>query len=175
MDESDLSNNSADLLKGATFILTKYTNSNFNVVDTSSSDWPQTSADIKVGATYTLNGVFEFKGLPAGFYKLDESVMPEGYITMGDDPAFEVRLNAATTELEIVLYKKNGETYTEVPTSSTEIARIASSDTLFIANAPGAALPSAGGPGTTLFYLVGILMTAFAGAGILMKRRQKAA
>ena len=46
-------------------------------------------------------------------------------------------------------------------------------NTLFsIGNTPGAALPNTGGPGTTLIYLLGILLTGFAGAGMVLKMRR---
>ncbi len=49
----------------------------------------------------------------------------------------------------------------------------ATDNDFIIPNTPGAALPNTGGPGTTLFYLVGLLLTALAGGGILMKRRRR--
>ena len=173
VDKAELTNNSADLLKGATFTITKYTDSTFRTKDTSASAWASTLEDIKVGDTYTLNGNFEFKGLPAGFYKLDESVMPAGYITVASDPVFEVRLNGATSQLEGVLYQKNGNTYSEVASGLTDMARIDAVNTIYIANEPGAALPNTGGPGTTLIYLLGILLTGLAGAGLAMRMEKR--
>ena len=38
-------------------------------------------------------------------------------------------------------------------------------------NNPGVSLPNTGGPGTTLIYLLGIMLTAIAGAVLLIKRR----
>ncbi len=170
VDKADLNINSADLLKGATFTITKYTDNTFRVKDTSASAWTSTLEDIKDGDTYTLNGNFEFKGLPVGFYKLDESVMPAGYITVASDPVFEVRLNSVTSQLEVVLYQKNGNAYSEVASGLTDMARIDAVNTIYIANEPGAALPNTGGPGTTLIYLVGIMLTGIAGGGLVMKR-----
>ena len=37
-------------------------------------------------------------------------------------------------------------------------------------NNPGVELPAPGGPGTSLIYLLGFLLTAFAGAGLKLKR-----
>ena len=42
-----------------------------------------------------------------------------------------------------------------------------------ITNTPGVSLPSTGGPGTNLIYLLGIMLTGFAGSGLVMKRRRK--
>jgi len=46
-----------------------------------------------------------------------------------------------------------------------------------VENEPGAELPSTGGPGTTLLYLLGILLTGLAGAGLVMsmEKRRRAA
>ena len=42
-------------------------------------------------------------------------------------------------------------------------------------NSPGIELPSTGGVGTHLIYLLGGLMTAFAAAALLIKRRRREA
>ena len=39
-----------------------------------------------------------------------------------------------------------------------------------IMNNPGVELPATGGPGTSLIYLFGFLLTAFAGASLIVKR-----
>lgn len=172
VDVKDLANNDAVLLKGAKFTITKYTNSSFNVVDTD-TPWSSTLDDEKTGNTYSLNGTFDFKDLPVGYYKIDETRMPDGYVSLTEDPVFEVRVKAGTFDLEVVLYKKNGDTYEAVNSGTTEITRIATSDTLVIGNTPGAALPNTGGPGTNLIYLFGIMLSGFAGTGMLMKRRRR--
>ena len=46
---------------------------------------------------------------------------------------------------------------------------------LKIENTPGAALPNTGGPGTCMIYLSGMALICLATAGLVMKRRQKAA
>ncbi|MDO5138620.1 MAG: SpaA isopeptide-forming pilin-related protein, partial [Oscillospiraceae bacterium] len=44
-----------------------------------------------------------------------------------------------------------------------------------IANNPGFELPATGGPGTNFVYLLGILLTGIAGAGLLMRKRKRTA
>ena len=47
--------------------------------------------------------------------------------------------------------------------------------TFTVVNEPGAALPNAGGPGTTLFRILGTILIAFAAAGLVfMRKRSKA-
>ena len=53
------------------------------------------------------------------------------------------------------------------------VAYIPETKDFVIPNTPGAALPNTGGPGTTIFYMIGLLLTSFAGTGILMKRRRR--
>lgn len=43
---------------------------------------------------------------------------------------------------------------------------------LTVPNSAGAVLPSTGGPGTDRIYLLGIMLTAFAGAGLLMRKKR---
>ena len=171
VDKDNLADNNADLLKGATFTITKYTDNTFSVIDTSASAWSSTLEDKKEGYSYTLNGTFEFKGLPVGFYKVDESVMPAGYVIMTDDPVFEVRVKSGTSQLEVVLYQKNGNTYSAVSSGSTDMARLDAVNTIYIANEPGAALPNTGGPGTRIFTILGSILIL--GAGVLLWRRRR--
>ena len=42
-----------------------------------------------------------------------------------------------------------------------------------IMNSAGYELPSTGGPGTHLIYLLGIIFTSLAGTGLMMKRRRR--
>lgn len=171
VDKADLANNSAELLRGATFTITKYTDRTFSVKDTSATAWSSTLEDKKVGDAYTLNGIFEFKDLPAGFYKVDEAVMPAGYVMLSEAPVFEVRENAGTSQLEVILYKKNGNEYSEVASGATDMARIDAVNTIYIANEPGVELPSSGGPGTTWIYLIGSILLLGCGTLLIARRR----
>ena len=170
VDISNLNNDGAALLKGATFIITRYTDKNFNIIGEPS--WSQTKADTKAGNTYTLNGVFQFTDLPIGFYKIEEPVMPDGYVKTGDDPVFEI-----TSDMSILLYTKNAQgQYVPVNEGYTDIIRISNSKDLYVGNTPGSPLPMTGGVGTGLFTALGGLMTATAGAILTMttcRRRKK--
>ena len=50
----------------------------------------------------------------------------------------------------------------------------ASNDVFTVENTPGAALPSTGGPGTNMIYLLGIALIGLAGAGLTLRSRGKA-
>ena len=52
------------------------------------------------------------------------------------------------------------------------IKKDSTSQAFIIENEPGTALPNTGGPGTTVFTLLGALLTGFAGAALVMRRRE---
>lgn len=119
------------------------------------------------GATGTTDGVIHagiatVKGLAAGTYYLEETAAPEGYnrvqtriaITLGDMDG-EKNGNLATTNAAAV-----GETY-DSTTGGVEVE-----------NLTGAELPSTGGIGTTIFYIVGGLLVV--GACVLLVTRKRA-
>ena len=55
----------------------------------------------------------------------------------------------------------------------TEQGTAAKNAKFVIENEPGAALPNAGGPGSNLIYLCGIMLVGIAGAGIVMRKRRR--
>ena len=60
---------------------------------------------------------------------------------------------------------KDAEDYSDIADKSTTVLRVW--------NNPGVVLPSTGGPGTNLIYLLGTILTAFAGVGLVMRKRQR--
>ena len=46
-------------------------------------------------------------------------------------------------------------------------------NSFYIENEPGVVLPNTGGPGTTLIYLIGILLTGIASAGFVMQLQER--
>jgi LPXTG-motif cell wall-anchored protein len=103
-------------------------------------------------------------GLKAGFYQLVEISPPIGYIITNKTPvAFEVKRG----EISSIDGTVEGVRYT---------AKGADNDASFIIpNTPGVSLPHTGGPGTRLFTVLGAVLICLATAGLVMKRRQKAA
>ena len=65
---------------------------------------------------------------------------------------------------------ENGKTYLHV-TDETGTTVTENELIISVKNEPGAALPKTGGPGTSLFYLLGIMLTFFAGAALVRKKR----
>ena len=160
-----------DLLKGAAFRITKYEDKNFRGKVT---DWETNGsielADVKDGDNYTLNGTFTFTNLPKGFYLIEETAFPNGYIRLEDNPRFEIG-----DDMKVYLLDENGD---RIGQNNTEILRVLpvtdtqTENVLIYGNEPGAALPNAGGPGTRIFTILGSILIFGAGLVWMRKRRR---
>lgn len=120
----------------------------------------------KINLTSDQNGKIDLGGLAYGKYYLVETKAPSGYNLLTDP--VEITVNA------------NGVQYKQI-TNSLSLSNEGVSGgreegyTLVVTNDAGVELPSTGGPGTGMLYLLGILVTALAAASLVMKRRRKAA
>ena len=149
-------------LSGATFSLTDGTNTY-----TAESD---------------ANGYISFKGLDAGRYTLTETAAPEGYIKDSTEYPVVITPTYAPGTDEITGYtvsvKGSTSTYT-ISNMSDKNATVEttvdnSSKTFPFVNTHGQELPSTGGVGTTIFYLVGALLVLGAGVVLVTRRRMSA-
>lgn len=102
--------------------------------------------------TTDSNGKIEIDGLDADTYYLRETKAPAGYNKLAQDT--EVVITGATGEGTSLTY-------------TTVVAKIN--------NQSGAELPSTGGMGTTMMYIAGGLLVAFAVVMLATKRRMNAA
>lgn len=138
-------------LTGAKFILKKYDEGYHEVV----KSWPETEVSSEEGKEGTL----VLEDLDPGLYELEETVSPEGYVKISSNPRFTVRVNDEDGTLLIIF-------------TDTEMVKYNSSTQTFtFYNEPGAALPSAGGPGTKLFTILGGMLILIAGAFLFQRRR----
>ena len=115
---------------------------------------------------------FTFNGLDDGIYVLCETTTPAGYNTM-EPKSFKVTAtHGGSGENELKLTALNGEKV------NGEIDLISSlregSLTATIKNNKGAVLPSTGGSGTTMIYIIGVILLAGAGILLVTRRRMKA-
>ncbi|NHM16332.1 isopeptide-forming domain-containing fimbrial protein [Eggerthellaceae bacterium zg-887] len=115
---------------------------------------------------------FEFKGLDDGTYRLTETVTPEGYNTI-EPVTFEIESTHTETSKngEIILTDVKG-TGTNGLTFTPDVAN--GSLTTQVQNNSGSVLPSTGGIGTTIFYVVGACLVVIAGVALVAKRRAAA-
>lgn len=99
-------------------------------------------------------------GLKPGEYTLEEAEAPAGYVKT----------------VKPIRFKIEGSTVTYQNKSDNPAPLVVSNDAnteYTIQNEPGAAHPATGGPGTSLIYFLGIILTCLAGAGPMMRKRCK--
>ena len=100
--------------------------------------------------------------MPDGEYKLIEDNTHDGYVIKQKEIDFMITNGVLSgTDIEGIV--------------KFEVADGSNLALITVTNVRGAALPNTGGPGTDLFYLLGIMLTGLAGAGLVMKRRRCAA
>ena len=126
--------------------------------------------DFTKGSDTANAAKFTFSGLDAGVYKLVETTTPTGYNKL-EDQIFTITaehtLEAANPTLES-LTGTDGAQFT-MTADKTE-----GSLTAEIENNQGATLPSTGGMGTTIFYIIGVVLLAGAAIILVTKRRMNA-
>lgn len=119
------------------------------------------------------NGAFKVSGLDDGTYYLKETKAPAGYNILKD--AIEVTISAATANNQSWTGTDPRTALTGITiTNATVTDTVAVDDyeaVIKIANNKGAVLPTTGGMGTTLFYVVGGLLVVGATVLLITKRR----
>ena len=175
VDIADLEDAQPKLLKGAAFTLTRYTDNEFRAVDTSwgtdGSGTVSLQDEKKEDGTYSLNGLFIFTDIPEGYYMLTETQYPEGYISVSENPVFQVKPAGDGSSLEIIQLVKDEGSGTYMPGKAGWIRIENGTTNIYVGNTPGAALPHTGGPGTRLFTILGSFLILGAGALLWRKRR----
>ena len=159
-------------VNGAGFTLYKY--------NEEIKDYKKVGEEIK-GTDDKPVTTFEFSYLDAGKYKLVESTIPAGY-SAAPDLVFEVRATytadmGATgakptlTALEII--DENGNTISGEDKVFTTNLEKGSAET-DVVNKSGSTLPTTGGMGTTIFYVVGSILVLGAAILLITKKRMSA-
>ena len=159
-------------LPGASFTIQEVeaesTTSSISYVGDASKGDPETTGN---------DGKVSFNNIKFGYYEVKETKTPPGYIITGDD-AFYVKIDANGIKLlekEVKDGKLRFKEATTTTVGNVTIGTQGSTVIFTVVNEPGAALPNAGGPGTTLFRILGTILIAFAAAGLVfMRKRSKA-
>lgn len=157
-------------LEGATFILYRVEGEGNNdkklyyVQDkkTKTVTWTGT----ETGATkFTTdaNGKATFEGLKEGTYYLKEITAPKGYNTLKDPVKVEIK---ASYNTDGTLNKNDANFKLEQDAANSHYYQVQS-----IANKAGAVLPSTGGIGTTIFYVLGSILALGAAVLLIAKKR----
>lgn len=161
-------------LTGAVFQLSRVDNSNggntkeyLSISADNVMSWV-TDADDATTRLSTVDGLISLKGLPLGTYTLTELEAPDGYNKLDGDVELVIggtveRNTTGALELKNLSIKAEGGNGTVENDTSTV--------TITIENNKGTTLPSTGGIGTTIFYIIGgILMV---GAVVLLVTRRR--
>ena len=101
--------------------------------------------------TTIASGKFTIEGLDAGTYYLTETKQPDGY-------------NKLSAPVKITI-AEDGKITVNDGASSTSLVKVE--------NKSGSLLPSTGGRGTTLFYILGAILVVGSGVVLITKKRMK--
>ncbi len=132
----------------------------------SSGKWNEVET-ISAGDTTT----FTFSGLDDGDYKLVETTVPDGY-----NKASDVEFTVTAKHDEDSETPKLTELTGDVTTGSLEFTSSTTDGSLTtdVVNKKGSVLPSTGGMGTTILYVVGTILVLAAGILLVTKKRMDA-
>lgn len=156
IDKHDANHKSAKLA-GAKFVLKnkdgeyyKYTAASEDGTTPAKVEWVKRIVEDQATVVTTDDkGAAKFDGLVNGTYYLEETEAPAGY-------------NKLTNDVEVIINGNSDDVYTDLTKSAS------------VENSTGSLLPSAGGIGTTVFYVVGGLLVVGAAVLLVTKRRMNA-
>ena len=144
---------------------------------------------VKEEVNSSTDGYITFNGLDAGTYYLKETTVPAGYI--GDTRVFTVTITPTydTDEPDLLVKYEitisaqaagtlpaysGGATFQMNNSGGVTVSSKPGTDTSFINNTQGSELPSTGGIGTTIFYILGALLVVGCGIILIARRRMSA-
>ena len=119
----------------------------------------------------TAGTTFTFSGLDDGDYVLSETTTPNGYNTI-DDVEFTVTADHDVESDSPALNSLSGDVTTGELTFTSNTTD--GSLTTNVVNKKGSVLPSTGGMGTTILYVVGTILVLAAGILLVTKKRMDA-
>lgn len=175
VDKNDLNATSPNTLSGAEFTLWKY--NLINGVFSKDQTWPADGKELIEDPPDS--GVFSLGDLTEGYYKIEETLFPAGYVQSDEVPMLYVKMGD-NGEMEAVLVRASSPNIGQEIGNLTDIVKIGNETvsgnkiwTVTLGNECGTELPSAGGSGTDLFYFVGCILTMLAGASLVMKKNMR--
>ena len=128
--------------------------------------------NVTLTATTDKNGVLIFKGLNEGNYTLTETIAPDGFNLLPAPLAINIAWDDPTTdEASEEIIASGGFSVGEGSAANLTMDADGASYVIEVVNQSGTELPSTGGVGTTLFYVVGSIMVIGAAVLLVSKRR----
>lgn len=157
--------NGATLYKLVKGTASAYADVNTKYVKKTATETTYVDADVSIEMTTGADGKISFKDLGAGTYTLTETVTPDGFNTL--EPITIVigfdgpdKVSDGTEECTWTM------TWNGQPVTAS--GGIFAQDVI---NNSGSLLPSTGGIGTTIFYVVGAILVIGAGVMLVVKKR----
>ncbi len=172
-------------LAGATFQLTKDGSSTpiSFLKDADAETYRQVAAgtanaqtEITTSTTGTANATFRLQGLDSGTYYLTETKAPDGYNRLRGPIKVVITRTKETDALSsgVTCYNWKESVGNDTTKHYSDTADGTVTDkVLEVENKTGTELPSTGGVGTTLFYIVGGILMVCAGVLLIAKRRMR--
>lgn len=122
------------------------------------------------------SGVIVIKGVDNSKYTLTETDAPDGYNLLEEDiDVTPVLVGTATTSKTFYLDDEGN--VTGVAEGNTELTTVTAdipATAIAVVNVAGATLPSTGGMGTTVIYIIGAVLVIGAGIILVVRRRRNA-
>lgn len=125
------------------------------------------------------SGLIVVKGIDAGTYTITETEAPAGYNQLTNPAEVETVLNGTYTKTITFYYETDSDgnkiiTDTVTDEKAGEVLTTYDVVATTVVNNAGALLPSTGGIGTTIFYVVGGILVVGAGVLLITKKRMSA-
>lgn len=166
LDVTKVDGEDADkFLGGAEFKLKNAAGKYAQVESGKLTGWTENEAEATTLTSAETTGLFQVIGLDAGTYSLKETKAPVGYNKLDSDVELIITAAAAKADGLTALNIKVGTAEATPGDTGTGIVAI------HVANNKGATLPSTGGVGTTIFYVVGGVLMLGAVVALVTKKR----
>ena len=122
------------------------------------------SESVTAKGTVGADGVLRFEGLSAGEYTITEIKAPSGYNLLKNPITVKIYWTVPTGDSTECTWTYEG----------TDLVNGTNVNRITVTNQAGKELPSTGGRGTTLFYVIGGILVAAAGIVLIARRRMRA-
>ena len=119
--------------------------------------------NVDIEAVSSASGKITYEGLKPGTYTLTETGAPVGYNKITDPISFNIKFDTTTKKFAFDGTAPEGVTLESDGTFK-----------ITVVNKAGSVLPSTGGIGTTLFYIIGGVLVAAAAVLLVTRRRMNA-
>lgn len=134
-----------------------------------------TPTTVTLTGTSDKDGIIKFEGLNEGEYTLTEIIAPDGFNMLTDPITIDIDWTDPTKSgVDQAIIDAGGFSIGQNSHQDVVMTTDGAEFSIKIENMPGSVLPSTGGIGTTIFYVVGGLMVLGAAIVLITKRRMSA-